>query len=86
MKTLVLVCILAFLVSALMLSSCGGTGCCVSDAVSYSYGDRVYCYDDWDKSDCEENDSEQVNGAGWTFYRGQTCEDRDLVGGSNPWP
>ena len=86
MKNLVLFFIFGCLIAVLLLSSCGGTGCCVSDPVYYSYGYRVYCYDDWDKSDCEENDSEQVNGASWTFYRGDTCEDRGLVEDSNPWP
>jgi hypothetical protein len=62
-------------------------GACVSDVVEFSQiGDRVYCYDSWDKSDCDANDADNVNGASWTFYEGQTCEDRGLTEGSNPWP
>lgn len=64
----------------------GGLGACVSSPVSYSFGQRVYCYSEWSSDDCAINDSEQVNGASWVFHSGQTCEDRDLVDGSNPWP
>ena len=64
-----------------------GVGACVSDAVKFEYlGLRVYCYSYWDESDCTEHQQSQVNGANWTFYEGQTCSDRGLVDGSNPWP
>lgn len=75
---------------ATFLQSCSlfgdKTGVCVSDAVSYTYGLRVYCYSDFDKSECAEYDDSEVNGAAWFFHSGQTCADRDLEEGSNPWP
>jgi hypothetical protein len=58
----------------------------VSSAVEYSYGLRVYCYSNWTSDDCDNNDAENVNGASWTFHGGQSCSDRDLTEGSNPWP
>lgn len=62
-------------------------GACVSDVVTYSQiGDKVYCYSDWSESECEANDRENVNGAGWTFYGGDSCQDRGLAEGSNPAP
>lgn len=68
----------------LTLSGCAGAGACVSDVVDFQYqGPKIYCYDDWDRADCDINDQEQVNGAGWTFFAGQTCDDRGLVEGSN---
>ena len=63
-----------------------GSGACVSDAVEFSFGLRVYCYSDWDQDDCASYNRQQVNGAEWSFYEGQSCEDRDLEEGSNPWP
>ena len=72
---------------ALVGPACGGgVGACVSSAVQYSFGLRVYCYSGWSGGECSVNDAEQVNGASWTFYSGQSCSDRDLVDGSNPWP
>ena len=75
---------------ALGVSGCdifsSGVGACVSEPVEYTFGLRVYCYSEWDKTECTENDELNVNGASWTFYSGQSCEDRDLTDGSNPWP
>jgi hypothetical protein len=80
-----LTCILGMTTAA--LTSCGdGVGACVSDPVDYQSGQRVYCYDGWDEADCDTNQAEQVNGADWTFYGGQECDDRDLTSGSNPYP
>jgi len=62
-------------------------GCCQSSPVEFSFGLRVYCQNDFDEEECADYDRQQVNGAEqWTFHEGQTCEDRDLVEGSNPWP
>lgn len=73
--------------TALALLACGGgSGACVSDPVQYSFGLRVYCYSNWSSADCSVNNNDQVNGANWAFYGGQTCEDRSLTDGSNPWP
>jgi len=60
-------------------------GACVSDPVQ-TFGLRVYCQNDFDRSECSSWDRQEVNGARWTFYGGQTCGDRDLEEGSNPWP
>ncbi|MEM1118547.1 MAG: hypothetical protein AAF845_13850 [Bacteroidota bacterium] len=62
------------------------TGACVSDAVSFSFGLRVYCNNNFDESECRARSADQVNGASWTFHGGQTCADRDLTEGSNPFP
>lgn len=64
----------------------GGTGVCVSDAVEYTFGLRVYCYSDYTSDECAEYNNMQVNGANWSYHGGQTCADRDLDEGSNPWP
>jgi len=70
------------------LADCGdGVGACVSDPVQYQeIGQRVYCYDGWDSAECDVNQTEQVNGADWTFYGGQTCDDRGYDTGSNVYP
>jgi len=70
------------------LAGCGGgVGACVSDPVQFQeIGQRVYCYDDWDKADCDEHQTSQVNGVDWTFYGGQTCDDRGFDPGSNVYP
>jgi len=46
------------------------SGACVSEPVQYTFGLRVYCYSDWTEDECSENDSQKVNGAGWTHYGG----------------
>ena len=73
--------------TALALAVCGGgSGACVSDPVQYSFGLAVYCYGGWSSADCSVNNNNQVNGASWAFYSGQTCEDRNLTDGSNARP
>jgi len=61
-------------------------GACVSGPVSYSFGVRVYCYSGWAKNECQAYNRDEVNGASWSFHSGQSCGDRDLDDGSNPWP
>jgi hypothetical protein len=79
--------VMAIAFAALAAGACGGgAGACVSEPVEYSFGLRVYCYSDWTGADCEVNNQDNVNGASWAFYEGQTCEDRSLTDGSNPWP
>lgn len=67
------------------LAGCGGVGACISDVVDdFQYlGDRVYCYDGWDRFDCDVNTAEEVNGVAWTFHPGDTCDDHGLSEGSN---
>lgn len=80
------------LVALMTLPACslfgggGETGVCVSDAVDFTFGQRVYCYNDFDESECSDYDADEVNGAQWSFHSDQTCADRDLSEGSNPWP
>lgn len=75
------------LFAAFALAACGSsTGACVSDPVQYTFGLRVYCYSQWSSQECSVNNNDQVNGANWSFYGGQTCADRSLTDGSNPWP
>ncbi len=75
---------LALLSSSLTLTACGDdSGACVSDSVDYKYFVRTYCYDNWDRSDCDEHNDQPVNGTNWTFHAGETCEDRGLHSGGN---
>ena len=63
-----------------------GSGVCVSEPVSFSFGDRVYCYNDFTEDECRAYTADNVNGAAWVFHSGQSCGDRDLTTGSNAWP
>lgn len=63
-----------------------GSGVCVSEPVSFSFGLRVYCYDDFSEDECRAYTADNVNGAAWVFHSGQSCADRDLTSGSNAWP
>jgi hypothetical protein len=59
------------LLSALLLSTCGGVGACVG-----SGGDVLLspvCKDGWTRDECHEWDDMEVNDADWNFKRG-TCE------------
>lgn len=78
----------AVIVGSAQLAGCGGgVGACVSDPVEFQQiGLRVYCYENWEKADCDENQAAQVNGADWNFHSGQTCSDRGFDTGSNPYP
>ncbi len=78
----------AVALAALASQACGGgTGACVSDTVEFTFGLRVYCYSNFSKGECSDYDAQQINGASnWFYHAGQTCGDRDLVEGSNPWP
>ena len=86
MKALTIMCVIGFLSIVILFSACAKTGACVSSAVEYTYGLRVYCYDDWSADECADNDAQNVNGASWTHYPGDTFADRGLEEGSNPWP
>jgi hypothetical protein len=81
--------VMAALVLAVLTSAgCGeDVGLCVSTPVEYTYGLRVYCYgDNWTQAECSDYNAQRVNGAEWFFHSNQTCADRGLVDGSNPWP
>lgn len=86
MKVLITLFIVGFLFSILLFAACSGTGACVSDVRDLYSGSVVYCYDDFSKDECEDYDAQELNTVGWTFYRGDTCDDRGLDEGSNPWP
>ncbi len=46
-----------------------GTGACVGQ-----YGTNKYeCKENWDPEECEDWDTQQVNGSGWTFHAGDSC-------------
>ena len=78
-SALLLTAVLGMLAGCIGSDEGGGTGACVSSPVSYSYGAVTYCYDNWSSADCSNHDANQVNGASWTFYSGQTCADRGLT-------
>ena len=61
-------------------SSSGDTGVCTGYS---SILERTYCYGNFTEDECGERDQQQVNGANWYFYEGQTCDDRGLNEGSN---
>ncbi len=58
-------------------------GACISTVVQFNTFSRVYCYEGWSKSDCTKNNTDQVNGAGWSFYAGDTCGKHGYQEGSN---
>lgn len=59
----------------------GGTGVCVSSPAIFG---NTYCYSNFDKSECDDYDAQDVNGGSpWFFHSGQTCADRGLSEGSN---
>ncbi len=71
------------LISTTLITGCfhdDETGVCVSD---FNNSNRQYCYSNFDKSECDDYNSQQVNGANWFFHGGQTCADRGLSEGSN---
>ncbi len=79
--------------AALVLAVLTNVGCaealglCVSTPVEFTFGLRVYCHDDnWTEAECADYNAQGVNGASWVFHSSQTCEDRGLVEGSNPFP
>ena len=80
--------IAAVIVGGAYLAGCGGgVGACVSDPVQFQeIGQRVYCYEGWDKADCDEHQTAEVNGVDWHFYGGQSCADRGFDPGSNVYP
>ena len=55
-----------------LASGCGGSGGACSGESSPGKG---VCYDDWDQSDCDQNQEDEVNGSDWTFHSGEQCED-----------
>ena len=79
--------VMTLLVGLCGIAACGsGVGACVSDPVELQFSSHVYCYEGWDTSECEEQDAEEVNGAGWSFHEGQDCSDLGLQVGSNDSP
>ncbi len=62
-------CLLALATNCAKIS----TGVCTGYSAEYN---STYCKDGWTKAECEEWDDIGVNGVSWTFYKGQTCEER----------
>ena len=50
-----------------------GTGVCTGYSAEYN---STYCKDGWTKAECEEWNDLEVNGVTWTYYKGQTCDER----------
>ena len=40
-----------------------------------------YCIDDMTSEECSDFDRRNVNGGGWSYYGGQTCEERGCASG-----
>jgi len=76
MKTIrkFLLCV-GFAVMVLMISNCGkmSTGVCTGFSAEFN---STYCKDGWTEDECADWDNQQVNGVSWTFYKGQTCDER----------
>ena len=64
-----------FLGLALLNSNCGKmkTGVCTGYSEIFN---KTYCYDGWTEEDCDDYNDNEVNGATWYFYKGQTCSER----------
>ena len=59
-------------------------GACVSSRVQFQNFSSVYCYSEWSKDECRDNDQQEVNGAdSWNFHSGDTCGDLGYTEGSN---
>lgn len=56
-------------------SNCGklSTGVCTGYSADFN---STYCKDGWTEEECDEWDELEVNGVSWTFFKGQTCEER----------
>jgi hypothetical protein len=70
---------------AIASSGCNFSGACVGIG-----GSVDECKDDWDRSDCDAWQDQQVSGNTWTFYPGETCAERGFStpcdgGGYNSW-
>lgn len=62
------------LLGGIILSACGGgTGACVGSGGSTLLS--PVCKEDWSRSECQEWDEQEINGANWSFYSGDSCED-----------
>jgi hypothetical protein len=72
-------CVVLLAVGTLGCGGGGGSGACVSSGADRFPNNEPYCFNNFDSSDCEEFDREEINGADrWIFYSGQTCSDRGL--------
>lgn len=58
-----------------LCTNCGKmrTGVCTGYNAQFN---STYCKDGWTEEECDEWDDLQVNDVSWTFYAGQTCEER----------
>lgn len=64
---------MAMVLYGLAVTGCGGgTGACVGSGGALSSPE---CKPDWDESECDDWNSQQINGATWTFHGGDACED-----------
>jgi hypothetical protein len=61
-----------FIIFAVILSSCGGSGACVGSGGNIL--SSPVCKEDWVKSECQEWDDMEINGAEWNFRGGASCE------------
>ncbi len=55
-----------------MLSGCSVTGACVGTGGVLLFTE---CKEDWDQSECDSWNDQGINGATWTFHKGQSCPD-----------
>lgn len=66
--------LIMILVGGVLLSACGGGGgACVGSGGGILLS--PVCKQDWSRSECQEWDDEEINGADWNFYSGDSCED-----------
>ncbi len=53
-------------------SGCASTGACVGAGGALSSPE---CKADWSESECNEWNSEAINGASWSYHAGDSCSD-----------
>lgn len=71
LKTCIVTALLAL--GLLLLAGCESLGACEGYS---SILNKTYCYDDYTEEECDDYDSQEVNGANWNFYPGETCAER----------
>ena len=65
--------LIVILLGGTILSACDGVGACVGSGGGVLLS--PVCKEDWSRSECQEWDDEGINGANWSFYSGDSCED-----------
>jgi hypothetical protein len=71
-RKLVILIVFLSMLMATVQCICGGTGACVGSGGSIMRSPE--CMEDWNRSECDEWDDENINDANWKFYPWRSCE------------